>query len=74
MVPYTGQSVKLAQGKLRWFRPTRAETRPRRAPVKFPPVGNMVDSSVPTWTNDIGQAELQMVWTGPDFDPAEPAF
>ena len=41
---------------------------------KLPPVGNTVDLSVPTWTNDIGRAELGTVWQDPDFDPAQPAF
>jgi hypothetical protein len=41
---------------------------------KLPPVGNTVDLSVPSWTNDIGAPELGAVWTDPDFDPAEPAF
>ncbi len=41
---------------------------------KLPPVGNTVDLSIPSWTNDIGAAELGAVWTDPDFDPAEDAF
>lgn len=41
---------------------------------KLPPVGNTVDLSVPSWTNDIGAAELGAIWTDPDFDPSEPAF
>ena len=41
---------------------------------KLPPVGNTVDLSIPSWTNDIGRAELGAVWTDPDFDPAEHAF
>ncbi|MGR3677686.1 MAG: DUF3604 domain-containing protein [Paracoccaceae bacterium] len=41
---------------------------------KLPPVGNTVDLSVPTWTNDIGRAELGTVWTDPEFDPAQHAF
>ncbi len=41
---------------------------------KLPPVGNTVDLSIPSWTNDIGAAELGAIWTDPDFDPAEPTF
>jgi len=41
---------------------------------KLPPVGNTVDLSIPSWTNDIGAPELGAVWTDPDFDPAEQAF
>ncbi|MFD0980029.1 DUF3604 domain-containing protein [Tropicimonas aquimaris] len=41
---------------------------------KLPPVGNTVDLSVPSWTNDIGASELGAIWTDPDFDPAESAF
>ena len=33
------------------------------------PVGNTVDVSTATYTNDIGDAELTVVWTDPDFDP-----
>ncbi|MEO9576164.1 MAG: DUF3604 domain-containing protein [Tateyamaria sp.] len=41
---------------------------------KLPPVGNTVDLSIPSWTNDIGRAELGTVWTDPDFDPSENSF
>lgn len=41
---------------------------------KLPPVGNTVDLSIPSWTNDIGRAELGTVWVDPDFDPNEHAF
>lgn len=40
---------------------------------KLPLVGNTVDLSVPSWTNDIGRAELGTVWTDPEFDPAQHA-
>jgi len=41
---------------------------------KLPPVGNTVDLSVPSWTNDIGRAELGAVWTDPDFEASQHAF
>lgn len=41
---------------------------------KLPPVGSTVDLSVPSWTNDIGRAELGTVWTDPDFDASQHAF
>ncbi len=41
---------------------------------RVPPVGNTVDVSTATYSNDIGDAELAAVWTDPDFDPAQHAF
>jgi hypothetical protein len=41
---------------------------------KLPPVGDTVDLSVPTWTNDIGSDQLYSLWADPDFDPALEAF
>ncbi|MEM1412967.1 MAG: DUF3604 domain-containing protein [Pseudomonadota bacterium] len=38
------------------------------------PVGNTVDLDTATWSNSIGDAQLSVVWTDPDFDVAEPAF
>jgi hypothetical protein len=36
---------------------------------KLPPVGNTVDKKTATYTNDIGDSQLSVVWTDPDFDP-----
>ncbi len=41
---------------------------------KLPAVGDTVDLSVPTWTNTIGEAQLETLWTDPDFDSSEKAF
>jgi hypothetical protein len=38
------------------------------------PVGNTVDLAAANWTNTIGAAELGVVWSDPDFDPALMAF
>ena len=39
-----------------------------------PPVGSTVDVEKLTYANTIGDTELAVVWTDPDFDPAERAF
>jgi hypothetical protein len=36
---------------------------------KLPKVGNTVDTKTATYTNDIGDSQLSVVWTDPDFDP-----
>ena len=36
---------------------------------KLPAVGNTVDIKKATYTNDIGDSQLSVVWTDPDFDP-----
>jgi hypothetical protein len=36
---------------------------------KLPPVGNTVDVKKATYTNKIGDSQLGVVWTDPDFDP-----
>jgi hypothetical protein len=36
---------------------------------KLPAVGNTVDTKNATWTNDIGDTQLSVMWTDPDFDP-----
>ena len=40
----------------------------------LPPVGDTVDISKATYTNDIGAVELKAVWTDPDFDASQYAF
>jgi hypothetical protein len=37
---------------------------------KLSPVGNTVDIKKASYTNDIGDTQLSVVWTDPDFDPA----
>jgi hypothetical protein len=39
----------------------------------LPPVGNTVDVTKATYTNDIGDSQLAAVWSDPDFDPTQPA-
>ncbi|SDL32681.1 DUF3604 domain-containing protein [Aliiruegeria lutimaris] len=41
---------------------------------KLPEVGNTVDLETASWSNTIGASELAVVWSDPDFDPAERAF
>ena len=38
------------------------------------PVGNSVDLTTATYTNDIGSAQLRTEWHDPEFDPAQSAF
>ncbi len=33
------------------------------------PVGNTVDEANASWLNNIGEAEMRVVWTDPDFNP-----
>jgi hypothetical protein len=40
---------------------------------KVAPVGNTVDVKKATYTNDIGDSQLSVVWTDPDFDPTKRA-
>ena len=41
---------------------------------EVPAVGNTVDASTATYTNDIGDPQLSAIWTDPDFDPDGHAF
>jgi Protein of unknown function (DUF3604) len=41
---------------------------------KLPAVGDTVDLATATYSNSIGAAQLQTVWTDPDFDPSVRAF
>jgi len=47
---------------------------PDPATGKLPPVGNTVDVTKATYTNDIGSVELKGVWTDPEFEPSQNAF
>lgn len=41
---------------------------------RLPSVGSTVDLKTATYTNSIGESELSVRWTDPDFDPQQPAF
>ena len=41
---------------------------------KAPPVGNTVDISTGNYTNSIGDPELMVVWSDPEFDAAKASF
>jgi hypothetical protein len=43
--------------------------RPDPKTGKLPPVGNTVNVKEATYTNDIGDTQLSVMWTDPDFDP-----
>jgi hypothetical protein len=46
----------------------------RKPGAKAASIGSTVDIKNATYTNTIGDAELAIVWTDPDFDPAQRAF
>jgi hypothetical protein len=41
---------------------------------KYPPVGNTVNASEPSYSNSIGDPTLSAYWKDPDFDAGERAF
>ena len=41
---------------------------------KLPPVGNTVDAKSARYNNSIGEAQLQVAWTDPDFQAAQAAI
>jgi hypothetical protein len=41
---------------------------------RLPPIGNTVDVADASWRNSIGEAQLSVVWSDPDFDPSRPGF
>ena len=51
-----------------------SDARQQGADGKVPAVGNTVDISTASYTNAIGAAQLAVVWSDPDFDPALSAF
>ena len=50
------------------------ERQPDPVTGELPPVGNTVDITKATYTNDIGAVELKAVWTDPEFDASQHAF
>jgi hypothetical protein len=48
--------------------------RPDPASHRVSAVGNTVDVATASYTNTIGAARLETVWTDPDFDPSVEAF
>jgi hypothetical protein len=51
-----------------------SDGRQKQADGKLPPVGNTVDATKATYTNEIGAVELVGHWTDDDFDPDRPAL
>jgi hypothetical protein len=50
------------------------ERQPDPVTGKLPSVGNSVDITSASYTNDIGAVELKAVWTDPEFDASQHAF
>jgi hypothetical protein len=51
-----------------------AERRKPGVDGSLPPVGDTVDVAHATWTNTIGDPDLTVAWSDPDFDAKQPAF
>ncbi|MYE83078.1 MAG: DUF3604 domain-containing protein [Gammaproteobacteria bacterium] len=51
-----------------------ADGRAVRADGAVAPVGSTVDVAAASYTNAIGDPELRVTWTDPDFDPGRSAF
>ena len=51
-----------------------ADRRKPGADGKLPPVGDTVDVARATWTDTIGDPDLTVAWSDPDFDAKQPAF
>lgn len=51
-----------------------ADRRKPGADGRVPPVGDTVDVTRATWTNTIGDPDLSVAWSDPDFDAKQPAF
>jgi hypothetical protein len=51
-----------------------ADRRKPGAGGQLPPVGDTVDVARATWTDTIGDPDLTVAWSDPDFDPKQPAF
>ena len=51
-----------------------ADRRKPGADGKLPPVGDTVDVARATWTDTIGDPDLTVAWSDPDFDPQEAAL
>jgi hypothetical protein len=56
------------------FNVAMADGRTVGADGKVAPVGNTVDISTGNYTNDIGDPELAISWSDPEFDPAKASF
>ena len=51
-----------------------SDDRQQGANSKLPPVGNTVDLTTATYTNDIGDVELMGTWKDREFDPSQHAM